>query len=174
MKMDNLFLIKLLLLTGGFTIELLIEQFALADIILPGSCHMGECYENKLIEKTILRKTANGILYSIRIASRSWPMGTQPNSRFGQMETNYVYCSTTKPAYIFKLDGIYYAHLLNPGGEWFRYNVSDYPIYWSTCHNFVGPDFFSEKMTAKAIKLGYPLNLPSEQIELNNVLEIMN
>ena len=102
-------------------------------------------------------------------------MGSQPPNSFGKVEVSYVYCSTIRPAYIFNSDNIDYAHLLNPGGDdWYGYNFSDYPLYWATCHNYVGLDFFSEEITSRAIKLGYSLNLPSEQIELKNPLEIMN
>ena len=41
-------------------------------------------------------------------------------------------------------------------------------LYWNTCHNFVGPDFFSARMTRKAKSLGYPLNLQRSQFELKN------
>lgn len=145
-----------------------------ADVILPGRCHMGECWESKLLRKNVLKKGSNGTLYEIRTASRSWPMDSQPSSNFGEPSVSYVYCSTTKPAYIFKADDTLYAHLLNPGGDYGGIDQSDYPIYWATCHNFVGPDFFSEEMTQRAKKLGYPLDLPSEQIELKDVLDIIN
>jgi hypothetical protein len=152
----------------------ILSQSAQAEIILPGRCHMGYCWENQFLGKTLLR-TGNdaGKLYSVKLASRDWEMGTSPSSSYGKPTVSYVYCSTTKPAYIFQADGTYFAHLLNPGGDWFGYNMSDYPIYWATCHNFVGPNFFSEEMTSRAIQLGYPLDLPSEQIELDNVLEIL-
>lgn len=143
-------------------------------LVLPGRCQMGECWDNKFVEKMLLKVGPNGTLFSVKTASRSWQMGSQPPNSFGQAEVSYVYCSRTKPAYIFNHEHTYYAHLLNPGsGDFFGYNQSDYPIYWATCHNFVGPDFFSEEMTSRAIKLGYSLNLSSDQIELNNVLEIM-
>lgn len=139
-------------------------------VILPGRCHMGQCWDNKFVSKSLLKTSNNGELYSVKIASRSWSIDSQPPDNFGQVEMSYVYCSRTKPAYIFNSDNTYYAHLLNPGGDWYGYNQSDYPIYWATCHNFVGPNFFSEEMTSRAIKLGYPLNLSSEQVELNNPL----
>lgn len=149
-------------------------QPVLAEIVLHGRCHMDECWDQKFLGKTLLKSSSDGRLYSVKLAPRSWPMNSSPPSRFGPAETGYVYCSATKPAFIFRADGIYYAHLLNPGGDWYGYNVSDHRVYWTTCHNFVGPDFFSEEMRSRAIQLGYPLNLPSEQIELNNVLEIMD
>lgn len=160
------------LLTLG--IVFLIAQPGLADIILPGRCHMGWCSESKLLEKTLLKKGSNGTLYSIKTVGRAWKMGTEPTNDYGNERINYVYCSKTKPAYIFKSESTYIAHLLNPGGGWSGYNQSDYPAYWATCHNFVGPNFFSEEMTARAVQLGYTLKLPQEQIELNNLLEIMN
>lgn len=165
---------KVISIVTGLTIFLLFTPSSLADVVLPGRCHMGECWEQKLIEKTLLKSSSQGKLYSVKIATRSWPMGSSPNSPFGSSQINYVYCSTKKPAYLFSSDGIYYGHLLNPGGDWYGYNMSDYPIYWATCHNFVGPDFFSERMKAKAIQLGYSVNLPSEQVELKNILDIMN
>lgn len=133
----------------------------------------GECGDIKFVGKTLLKTGTDGELYSIKTASRSWKMNSQPSDSFGQVGISYVYCSRIKPAYIFNSDGTYYAHLLNPGGSPLGYDISDYPIYWATCHNFVGPDFFSEEMTARAIRLGYSLNLDARQIELNNVPEIM-
>lgn len=144
-----------------------------ADILLPGRCHMGECWENRFISKELLRETSRGRLYAVELASRSWPMDSEPSENWERQRTDYVYCSTTRPAIVFNADGSYYAHLLNPGNFPFGYEMGDYPIYWATCHNFVGPEFFSEEMTARAIRLGYPLNLEPNQIELTNVLEIM-
>lgn len=159
------------LLTLG--VVLLIAQPVLADIILPMRCHMGQCGEQKLLEKTLLKKGTNGTLYSVKTAGRSWKWGSEATRDFGNERISYVYCSKTKPAYIFKSESTYYAHLLNPGGGWSGYNHNDYPVYWATCHNFVGPNFFSEEMTARAVQLGYSLKLPQEQIELKNVVEIM-
>jgi hypothetical protein len=147
---------------------------AFADIILPGRCpHMGICWDQKFIKKTLLERGKNGTLYSVELASRSWRVEAQPPATFKPPNTSYVYCSTTRPALIFKSEGKYYAHFLNLGGDWYGYNVSDYPVYWTTCHNFVEPDFFSENMKKRAIQLGYPLNLTSEQKEVNNVRDIL-
>jgi hypothetical protein len=149
-----------LMLAGGLVASLLLVTPAKADVILPARCHMGICGENRFIQKDVLR---------------TWPMEEEPSGSYNEPRTSYVYCSTSRPAIVFESDGIYYADLLNPGGDdFYGYNMSDYPVYWATCHNFVGPDFFSERMTANAIRLGYPLNLPQDQIELRNVLDIMN
>lgn len=151
------------------------SQPAWADVILPGRCHMGECWESKFLGKTVLKKGSNGTLYEVETADRSWPIETQPSGNYESPTVSYVYCSTIKPAYIFisQFDQQLTAHLLNPGGDYGGYNQSDYPIYWATCHNFIGPDFFSDEMTERAKKLGYPLDLPSEQIELKDIFEIV-
>lgn len=165
---------RITLVGAGIGFLLLANQPAQAEVILPGGCRMGECWESKLIEKNILKRNHLGILYSIKLATRSWGEEFSPPKEFTQIRTDYVFCSTVKPAYIFELDGTYFAHLLNPGGDYSGYNKDDYPLYWATCHNLVGPDFFSDQITARALKWGYPLNLPSEQITLKNVFDIMN
>lgn len=166
---------KKLLLTAGLLSSVLLADAAFADFVLPGRCHMGLCGETRFISKDILRAGSDGMLYSVELAYRSYPIFSEPSGTFGEPNTSYVYCSTSRPAYIFNSDGTYYASFLNPGGnDWFGYNMSNYPIYWATCHNFVGPGFFSERMTANAIRLGYPLNLRQDQIELENILGIIN
>ena len=67
---------------------------------------------------------------------------------FPGSEISYVICSTSKPAYIFKADegfsSNYLAHRLNPDAQsYYGYNMSDYSIYWATCHNMVKPVYFS-------------------------------
>ncbi|OUC13019.1 MAG: hypothetical protein B0A82_19190 [Alkalinema sp. CACIAM 70d] len=166
-------MLKLLAGMMGLTPVLLSAQATLASPILPGRCHMGTCWDSQFISKTVVDKTDRGTLYRVQIAHRSWPMESDPSDNFGEPQTNYVLCSTQKPAYIFESDGTVYAHLLNPGGDWFGYNQGDYPVYWATCHNFVGPNFFSDEMTEKARSLGYPLDLPSDQIELTKVTDIL-
>lgn len=54
--------------------------------------------------------------------------------------------------------------------------IDMYPIYWATCHNFVGPDFFSEEMRNRATNLGYPRNenLEWNQFELTNIRDILS
>lgn len=152
----------------------LIALPAQADILLPGGCRMGECWENRFLSKELLRETSRGRLYLVEVDTRFWPMNSEPSNNWEPPWTAYVYCSTSRPAFISQGDtGEYYASLLNPGGDPFGYEMSSYPVYWAACHNFVGPDFFSEEMTARAIRLGYPLNLEANQIELRNVLEIM-
>ena len=48
---------------------------------------------------------------------------------------------------------------LNPGGTPASFLEETYKIYWVTCHDIAGPDFFSEEMSAFARERGYPLDL---------------
>jgi len=80
------------------------KQLVPSNIVLPGRCHMGECWDNKFIEKKLLKEGSSGNLYSIKTASRSWSMGSQPPKSFGEVELSYVYCSRKKPSVIFICD----------------------------------------------------------------------
>uniref|UniRef100_UPI001C62EECC hypothetical protein n=1 Tax=Stenomitos frigidus TaxID=1886765 RepID=UPI001C62EECC len=42
---------------------------AFADLILPGRCHMGRCWEQKFLKKTLLEKGRDGNLYAIKLGS---------------------------------------------------------------------------------------------------------
>jgi len=107
---------------------------------------MGMCWEQKFLKKTLLEKGKNGTLYLAELASRSWRVETKPPATFNPSKTNYVYCSKSRPTFIFESDGKYITHLLNPGGDWYGYNVSDYPVYWTTCHKFVIEDYHVDNM----------------------------
>ncbi|MDJ1185538.1 hypothetical protein [Roseofilum casamattae] len=158
---------------------LLLAQATPTFRTLPGRCHMGICWDNQYRGKTLLYQGKGDRLYSVELAFRSWEMGAEPPNIFEAPRTIYAYCSTAKPALIFPEDSSnsdsgYIAHLLNPGGDdWAGYNMDDYPIYWLTCHNIVGPDFFSEEMSDRALQLGYPLNLPSESLTLDRWRDII-
>ena len=163
------------LVTGGIVVSLPAE----ATVLLSAGCRMGFCTEVQFLSKRMIRSEPSGKLYEIKTAARSWPLqDNAPNERqvpFSDRSTSYVFCSTQRPAYIFdNPDGGYYAHLLNPDGKsFFGYNQSSYSLYWVTCHNFVGPNFFAPEMEAKATQLGYPGNLPEDQIELTNPADII-
>jgi hypothetical protein len=151
-----------------------IAPSALAEITLPVWCRQEVCYETKIIKKTLLLKQSGDRLYSIDQSYRYWKQAQTRPAKFDETKISYVYCSTTRPAYIFKSDHhTYYAHLLNPGGGSGGYNYVSYQTYWAACHDIAGPDYFSERITSHAIQLGYPLNLESNQIELDNVREIL-
>jgi len=107
---------------------------------------------------------------------------TQPSEsekvQFSSPQIGYVICSTSKPAYIFKASAgsssNYYANLLNPDGQsYYGYNMSDYSIYWATCHDLVEPPYFSSAMVTQSIRLGYSGKLIQDQIETNDPLELM-
>jgi hypothetical protein len=147
--------------------------------VVPGGCHMGQCMDTIIERKGKIKEGKDGSLYSVVTSNRYWkdtngkPVKSQPTNRF----ISYVYCSTTRPAVIFEDEGSAIAHTLNPGdNDFYGYNISDYPVYWAVCHNILGSgklmDYFQNGIvTEQAIKLGYPLNLPSDQIRLTNVLE---
>lgn len=163
-----------------FASSITYQPKTLAEIIINGWCRQGECSQIKFLSKTSLRSNQFFTLYSIKTAHRilRWEDRKKETSpKFSSPNISYVFCSTEKPAYIkSKTEGEneYTADLLNPGTDASGYNYESYQLYWTTCHNIVGPNFFSEEMTAKAISLGYPLNLISDQIRLQNPLEIMN
>ena len=129
--------------------------------------------------KTFLEQGEDGRLFSVETSSRS--IHNEEGGRvsaFGPRETSYVYCSTTRPTYIFRSDASslgYTAHSLNPGSSESEdsYMRGSYPIYWTTCHNLVGPVFFSESMTRRAINLGYSLRLLMHQFDVSNPREIL-
>ena len=166
---------KLVLLTSSI-LAVSVAIPALANILLPAGCRFEVCVRNRYLGKTLIDEDTDGKLYEVQLQTeiRSWE--TDELLEAQSPRKNWVYCSTARPAYIFEsaASDTYTAHLLNPGGDYFGYNQAGYPIYWTTCHNFVGPNFFSEEMTNRAIQLGYSLDLPSEQIELTNVQDIMN
>ena len=144
--------------------------------IVQSGCRQGECWEMQVLGIRLERKTPRGQLYRIVVGRRSWPMDGKPPSQFAERSQDYVYCSRTRPAYIFRdpTGSGYLAHLLNPGGEYFGYNQHSYPVYWGVCHGIYSQDVFSPAMTRKAKQLGYPLNLPSQQITLARVTDILN
>jgi hypothetical protein len=130
----------------GVLASLEIISPAIAEIILPGRCRMGICWDRKFVDKDLLKSTDIGKLYAIKTAERSWKMDTIPPKKFKSSGTSYIYCSKTKPAYVFKKDGAgYLANLLNLGEYGHGYNISDYPVYWTTCHNIIGQTFSQKR-----------------------------
>ena len=153
-----------------------------AQVIVPGRCHMGSCFEMLSASKQAIRSNRVGTLYEVKVSSRSWSMGSpRPSAAkvpFARSEISYVICSTSKPAYIFKASAgsssNYLAHRLNPDGQSnYGYNMSAYSIYWATCHNLVKHVYFSSTMVTQSIRLGYPGKLIQDQIEINHPLELM-
>jgi hypothetical protein len=164
-------------LSPVITIPSLFTKPSLAEIILPGRCYQGSCHETLFQGKTLLEQGPDGTLYAVEIARRRFRGGSEPTGDFEAVEEIYVYCSTTRPAYIRPESpgsSSYFAGFLNPGGQPIGASMSVYPIYWATCHNFVGPNFFSDEMRSRAVDLGYPLNLRESQINLSNPREILD
>lgn len=150
-----------------------LENSAQAEFLLPRSCRMGQCWETKFISKELFRTGNKGKLYKIQTSQRTWKGQANPPDTFTPRPPAYVYCSTIKPAFIYPFNGKFVAHLINPGKDWVSSNRPSHIRYWATCHNFVGPDYFSNTMTMNAVRLGYSLQLSSEEIDLNSPLDIM-
>ncbi|MCS7226840.1 MAG: hypothetical protein NZ821_07610 [Gloeomargarita sp. SKYB31] len=143
--------------------------------IVQTGCRQGECWETQVLATRLERRTPQGLLYRVTVGRRFWPEGSQPPNQFQERTQDYVYCSRTRPAYIFAnpTGKGYLAHLLNPGGEYFGYNQNSYPVYWGVCHGIYNRDVFSPAMAQKAKQLGYSLKLPSDQITLARPADIL-
>ncbi|APB33384.1 hypothetical protein GlitD10_1064 [Gloeomargarita lithophora Alchichica-D10] len=143
--------------------------------IVQSDCRQGQCWESQVLGTRLEQQTPQGRLYQVTVGRRSWPMDGKPPAQLGERSQDYVYCSRTRPAFIFRnpAGAGYLAHLLNPGGESFGYNQNAYPVYWGVCHSVYNQDVFSPAMTQKAKQLGYPLNLSSDQIGLPRVADIL-
>jgi len=149
----------------------------MAEITLPSECRQDTCWQDRLAEKKLLKTNGIGSLYELKVQTRSCEYRDKCNS-FGEASISWVFCSKTRPAYIFRPSETrlkpYIAHLLSPDGEsWFGYNRDSLIIYWAACHNLAGPDYFGPQMVSRAIALGYRYGMNTEQIEINHPLEIM-
>jgi hypothetical protein len=169
-------LVKNALLVAGYFLVSWMGKPASAEIVLPDRCYMGGiCIENVFLEKNKIAEGNTGTLYAVELMSRTW--GASDDSREiadTNQYTSYVYCSTQRPTYVVEQNGQYRATRLNPGGEPYGFNMGMYPIYWATCHNLVGPDFFSPRMTNEARRLGYSLNLVENQTEISELNEVLD
>jgi len=160
----------LALLVGG------LAQFpARAEILLSGRCHMGECVQVRFDRKTLLQDDNDEQLYAIETALRFTPMGTEATGEFREPQQSYVRCSQTRPAHIFQLSDSdhYIRNDLNPGADPSGFNYEAYMLYWVTCHNIVGPDFFNDAMHDRAIELGYSLNLNTDQVSGDTLEDVL-
>ena len=151
------------------------NEVASARSILFERCHGHYCLEIKSVKKTFLKNGPNGKLYSIKVLRRDYDDGTisgrisKGKFRISNIP-QYIYCSTSKPAHIWKYrnKNKYRANILNPGGLTYGFNITSNVLYWNTCHNYnpSGDDLFSMERRAK--RLGYRLNLESNQIDLKS------
>ncbi len=169
---------------AAWSLGALISVFSPAHsgLLRPMSCRMDECFESEFIGKTPIKPGNGEVLYEVRQRFRSWstknynaPRPSLASVPFGPATISFVLCSTRRPAFIFKPSDSpnFIAHRLNPGGDYYGYNRSSYENYWLICHNLVGPDYFTPEMTSRAIALGYPGNLPSDQVNLDHPLDAM-
>ena len=135
-------------------------------------CHGHYCLEIKSIIVKFLKNGANGKLYSLNQIIRDYSDGTLTGVKITKgkfredKEPTYIYCSTSKPAVIFKHENNYLANIINPGGFVDSASTESHVFYWNTCHNYNPSNFFSMERRAK--RLGYPLNLQAKQIKLKN------
>jgi len=153
---------------------------ALANIVISGNCPRDMCLDQQFLGKTLLRRGSDGSLFSVQVATREWSRLFDQPGAFGPPQTEYFYCSTSRPAVIYPTeDGGFSVTTLNPGrnpaelGYYSSFQSWAYQLYWVTCHNFVGPEFFSEEMTRRAVQLGYPLNLTKRRFDISNLDEIV-
>lgn len=161
-------------LTSLTTFFLFTEMIS-AEIILPGRCYQGNCHETLFQGKTLLEQGLDGSLYVVEIARRSFRGGSEAVGDFGATEEVYVYCSTTQPAYIRSespSSNSYLVSFLNPGGQPSGAFMSVYPIYWTTCHNLIGPEFNIDENRAR--EMGYPLNIRESQTTIEDPRDILN
>lgn len=136
-------------------------QSAQSELILQGRCHMGFCPEMRFDRKTLLEERGSERLYEIEVTSRVTPMGEEPSRAFAEPRKHYVFCSYSQPRLISLSDAEgYVSTYLNPGGLPSGVDLEAHMLYWTTCHDIVGPDFFSDAMRQRASDLGYPLDLP--------------
>lgn len=106
-----------------------------------GRCHMDSCYWFSIEETDLVASNAAGALF--RTASRSW-QSHHPNGSYerrtprkgGQVSTEYVFCSKSRPALIVSYDGKWLVDALTPDREdgIFGANYSSYKSYFVVCH----------------------------------------
>ncbi|NJK34482.1 MAG: hypothetical protein HC919_05760 [Oscillatoriales cyanobacterium SM2_2_1] len=120
---------------------------------------------------------ADGLLYSVRQQIRSWPETAQIPKRPTQVKESLVFCSPKRPTYIFSgVSGVpkqFIAHRLSPSGGWSGYNWDSHLIYWFACHGRLAKDDTAAVTARLARSLGYPPELPTEQVEGTTLAEIL-
>jgi len=166
-----------------------------SQTVIPGQCGMDECFEMQIEKRRPLFTNSIGTLNEVRVSTRSWKYSLSSNHSpkqpmrhearqsadgilFGRPKISYVLCSTSKPAIIDEggeqYGSNYAASLVNPNGiapaSVFR---SAHQLYWAVCHNLVGPNYFTDEMVSTSIRLGYPGNLPENQIGISYPLDLM-
>jgi hypothetical protein len=150
-----------------------------AELLIDGRCNQGRCSQIRYDGKTLLYDEHNEQIYAIDTSIRFSSDGftpIRPQDRvFGNSRRSYVRCSRTQPAYIFQSmnSGEFYSTSLNPGENPAGFAQEATVLYWVTCHNIVGPNFFGEDMRQRAIDLGYPLNLRLNQTSSDSLEDLL-
>ena len=154
-----------------------IAQAAYAEVLFSPTCRQGHCFQSKFIRKVAAEESTTGTLYTVEIASRSWPMGTEPPSIWNSPGQSYVNCSKFQPAGIFKSsfgeEDVFVVHLLDPDTLTpALFMIGSYEVYGTTCHNLVGPFSFSESLNPisnATQSLGYNPFLRERQVTINSL-----
>lgn len=137
-------------------------------VVVPSRCHMGECVELHYQGKSLVKEVGNEKLYKIEVQTYLSPMGNYEGGEFWpKAASEMVLCSTERPLLVHQesVGDPYNINQLNPGPNPPGYLMEAHMLYWMTCHDEAGPDFFTLAMEEKAQGLGYPLNLTTDQNE---------
>ena len=166
------------------------QPSAKATIQFPEGCHTGTCYTTTLDSKEALRSNEYGTLYVVNETTNLYPdnrlpeMAAQDYQRFvnyhgsdyvTEQRQEYVFCSTTIPAVLFKIEGRYSMNrlaLFQSPSNATRYS---HQTYLATCHNLAGPDYFTPSVQNLLIREGYTTRYvdQDENFDVPNILEIM-
>lgn len=153
---------------------------SISQVLIPGACRMDVCYETMLVSKSLMKQNSSGRLFEVQYKSRSWDdqayrtgKPSTNNVPFGSQRTEYVHCSTSRPAVAFKNSNDYTVHRLNPDGRTtFGYNQDSYRMYWVVCHNLLNP--VSPSTAKRAAQLGYSGRLKDDQITVKSPLQLLS
>lgn len=140
-------------------------------------CRMGTCYRVTHLGQQLLRRSPNGVLYSVRQETKSWPETAQMPKPATQVKESFVFCSTKRPTYIFSgfpgMPKRFVAHRLSPSGGWGGYNWDSHLIYWFVCHGRLAKHDTAAATARLAQGLGYPPELPTDQVEGATLAELL-
>lgn len=153
---------------------------SLAQVLIPGACRMDSCYETILVSKKLMKQNSSGRLFEVQTKSRSWDdqayrtgKPSTNNVPFGGQRTEYIHCSTSRPAVAYRNRNDYTVHMLNPDGKTtFGYNQDSYKMYWVVCHNLLNP--VSPATAKRAVELGYSGRLKDDQITVKSPLQLLS
>jgi hypothetical protein len=141
---------------------------------------MDSCYETMLVSKRLVKQNSTGKLFEIQTKARGWDVqaygSDKPNTSKvpfrDDQRTEYVHCSTSKPAVAYKNKNDYTVHLLNPDGKTtFGFNHGSYQMYWVVCHSLLNP--VSPATAERAVMLGYSGKLEDKQVTLKSPFDLI-